>query len=240
MRAKISIRKTTPEPMHYDYQYWLASMLLNRLNNAKEELADFLHANEGYRYYTFSNIIIEEKKRTTKKGIRFERGHFYITALDPDFIEGFVKGLLQEPNFNLGKSEFLVEEVYILERKQIPEICTMKTLSPVYVKTKRLTKDGELMEWDLHPKNGKFHENIHKNLVSRYKERYGKKPKEDHFEIIEILQQKERRYKIKGSYRRCTEMKFKVQGSRELLNLAYNAGLGEKNAMGFGCVGVVR
>jgi CRISPR-associated endoribonuclease Cas6 len=31
-------------------------------------------------------------------------------------------------------------------------------------------------------------------------------------------------------------MEFEVQGSPELLGFAYEAGIGEKNAMGFGCL----
>jgi len=34
-------------------------------------------------------------------------------------------------------------------------------------------------------------------------------------------------------------MKMEVEASPELVEFAYDAGLGEKNAMGFGCVDVV-
>jgi len=34
-------------------------------------------------------------------------------------------------------------------------------------------------------------------------------------------------------------MKMMVEASPELIGFAYDAGLGEKNAMGFGCVDVV-
>ena len=115
----------------------------------------------------------------------------------------------------------------------------MRTLSPIYVKTKRITKEGKLKETDLYPTNGKFHENLHQNLVEKYKAYYGKKPKNDHFEIVEIHTHKEKRNKIKGDYRRCTEMIFDIQGSKELLQFGYEVGFGEKNAMGFGCVEVI-
>ncbi len=39
MRAKISVRKNSGMPLGYDYQYWLASMLLDRLDTADGELA---------------------------------------------------------------------------------------------------------------------------------------------------------------------------------------------------------
>jgi len=49
---------------------------------------------------------------------------------------------------------------------------------------------------------------------------------------------KAKRLKIANNYRRCSLMEFEVQGSTELLEFAYEAGIGEKNAMGFGCLEV--
>lgn len=214
-------------------------MLLHRLKIANEDLANFLHSHTSYKYYTFSNIILNDREKS-REGLQFTKGYFYISSPDEDFIKSFTMGLLKDSEFSLGESKFVVEEIQILKRKEIPKVCTMKTLSPIYVKTNRVTKEGTLKERDLTPRDGKFHENLHKNLVKRYTKRYGRKPKEDHFEIVEIHRQKERRYKIKSSYRRCTEMTFSIHGSQELLQFAYEVGLGEKNAMGFGCVEVIR
>ncbi len=239
LRAKIEIEKISTEPLAYDYQYLLASMLLHRLKSAKGELSSFLHSHTGYKYYTFSNIILEDRIKHNG-GLQFSKGYFYISAIDPDFIEGFVTGLLQEPEFILGRVKFSVKTVSILRKQEIPNKCTMKTLSPIYVKTNRLDDKGNLKEWDLRPQDQKFHENLHKNLCNRYYKRYGRKPKEDHFEITKIHHLKERRNKIKNSYRKCTELKFDVQGSQELLQFAYEVGLGEKNAMGFGCMEVIK
>ena len=224
-------------PLGYDYQYWLASMLIDRLDTADGDLADFLHSHTGFKYYTFSNLKLEDR-RNSNDGLQFDNAHFFLTSPKKDFIEGFASGLLQKPDFNLGHTEFMVKSVEILDGVDFPEKCTMNTLSPIYVKTKREI-DGELKEWDLHPTDGKFYERVHNNLLDRYKEYHGEKPKKDFFDITDIHYHKERRYTVKGDYRRCTEMKFDVQGSEELLEFAYEAGLGEKNAMGFGCVEVV-
>ena len=48
MRAQISVKKTSGMPLGYDYQYWLASMLLDRLGKADGDLADFMHTHTGY------------------------------------------------------------------------------------------------------------------------------------------------------------------------------------------------
>ncbi|MFP4184849.1 MAG: CRISPR-associated endoribonuclease Cas6 [Thermoplasmata archaeon] len=224
-------------PLGYDYQYWLASMLLDRLDTADGDLADFLHSHTGYKFYTFSNLRLEDR-RDSNDGLQFDNAHFFLTSPDKEFIEGFASGLLQEPEFELGHSEFMVKSVEILDGKDVPEKCTMKTLSPIYVKTRRKV-DGELKDWDLYPTDGKFYERLHQNLVDRYEDYYGEKPSKDFFDITNIHHHKERRYTVKGDYRRCNEMKFDIQASKELMKLGYEAGFGEKNAMGFGCVEVV-
>jgi len=236
MRAQISVRKTSGMPLGYDYPYWLASMLLDRLGKANGDLADFMHSHTGYKYYTFSNLVLEDRRRS-KSSLQFDNAHFFLSSPDKKFIQGFASGLLQEPEFNLGHTEFVVKSIEILDKKEVPSRCRMKTLSPIYLKTVREV-DGELKEWDLYAKDGKFHENLHKNLVSRYEEYHGEKPEKDFFEITKIHHFKGRRYTIHGDNRRCSELVFDVQGSPELLQFGYEAGFGEKNAMGFGCVEV--
>ncbi|MEF8848496.1 MAG: CRISPR-associated endoribonuclease Cas6, partial [Candidatus Thermoplasmatota archaeon] len=41
------------------------------------------------------------------------------------------------------------------------------------------------------------------------------------------------------TFRRCSLMTFNLQTTEQLKKFAYNTGLGEKNAMGFGCLEVV-
>ena len=224
-------------PLGYDYQYWLASMLMDRLETADGDLADFMHSHMGYKFYTFSNLILDDRWKSNS-GLQFKNAHFFLTSPDKKFIEGFSSGLLQEPEFNLGHTEFVVKSIEILEEKDVPSKCKMKTLSPIYVKTKREV-DGELKEWDLYANDAKFHENLHKNLVNRYEEYHGEEPSNDHFEITNFDNFKGRRYTIAGDKRRCSELVFDVQGSPELMEFGYEAGFGEKNAMGFGCVEVV-
>ena len=111
-------------------------------------------------------------------------------------------------------------------------------ISPIYVKTLR-SENGKLREFDLYPSEPKFYENLHKNLVERYSEFYGASPEKEHFDIVEVSGIKPKRIKIAGHFRRCSLMRLRIQANPELLEFAYDAGLGEKNAMGFGCVEVV-
>ena len=244
MRSKITLRKTTPAPIHYDYQYGIASMLYNRLAHANIRLANEMHSHQGFKFYTFSNLILGDWI-PARHGLNFTTAHLILSSPDPEFIRSFTEGLLQQPEFYLrsidkGKPRpnLSIERIEILPKACIGEICEFKTVSPIYVKTQRL-QDGVLRDVDLYPKEPKFYENLHVNLVARYREYHGQDVDRDHFEVTSVKNIKAKRIKIADNYRRCSLMEFVVQGSPELLEFAYEAGLGEKNAMGFGCLEVV-
>lgn len=241
MRCKVSIRKISSGPLHYDYQYGLASMLYAKLATSNVELADKTHSKKGFKFYTFSNLILEDRI-PEKNGLNFRKAHFFLSSPDPEFIRSFAEGLLLEPEFFLGNNEnrtsFIIERIEVLPVVQFSNTCTFRTLSPIYLKTLRNQED-RLVEFDLYPKDSKFHENLHKNLVARYEEFYGSKIDKDFFEILNIPDFKPKRVKIENNYRRCSLMDICLSANPELLQFAYDAGLGEKNAMGFGCVNVL-
>ncbi len=238
MRCKVSIKKVSPGPLHYDYQYGLASMLYAKLATSNIELADKTHSKRGFKFYTFSNLILEDRI-PEKNGLNFRTAHFFISSPDPEFIRSFAEGLLLEPEFFLGNNEnrvsFMIERIEVLSVVHFSNKCTFRTLSPIYLKTLRNQED-RLVEFDLYPKDSKFHENLHKNLVARYEEFYGLKIDKDFFEILNIPSFKPKRVKVENNYRRCSLMDIYLSAKPELLQFAYDAGLGEKNAMGFGCV----
>lgn len=214
-------------------------MLYFKLANADIKLANETHAHHGFKFYTFSNLILMNRKHSAT-GLYFERAFFILASPDDRFIKSFAEGLLQQPEFYLdgpdGRANFVIERIEILKEPSLGDECWFKTLSPIYVKTMR--KDNEsLKEVDLYPTEPKFYENLHRNLRERFSEFYNKEPV-DHFDVIETANIKPKRIRIAGSFRRCSLMNLRIQASPELLKFAYDAGLGEKNAMGFGCVDV--
>ncbi|MCX9012353.1 MAG: CRISPR-associated endoribonuclease Cas6 [Candidatus Methanoperedens sp.] len=215
-------------------------MLYFKLAGADIKLANETHSHQGFKFYTFSNLVLMNRK-PSKSGLCFERAFFILSSPDDRFIKSFAEGLLQQPEFYLdgprGRAGFAIERIEILKELSFGDECWFKTLSPIYVKTIRKENES-LREIDLYPTEPKFYENLHRNLVERFSEFYGKAPA-DHFDVVETADIKPKRIKIAESYRRCSLMSLRLQASPELLKFAYEAGLGEKNAMGFGCVEVV-
>ncbi|MDP2765977.1 MAG: CRISPR-associated endoribonuclease Cas6 [Candidatus Methanoperedens sp.] len=238
MRGKITIYNRSKVQIDYNYQYGIASMLYLKLAESDVKLANEMHSHQGFKFYTFSNLTLEDKKQC-RTGLDFDRAHFFLSSPDERFIRSFAEGLLMNPGFYLegvqGRVNFTIERIEILPAPEFGEECTFKTISPIYVKTQR-NVEGKLKEFDLYPSEPKFYENLHKNLIERYSEFYGSPPEKEHFEVVEVSHVKPRRIRIAQDYRRCSLMHLRIQANPELLKFAYDAGLGEKNAMGFGYV----
>jgi len=239
MRVKIVVEKLNNVPLSYDHLYFLSSMLYTRLSESNIKLANETHSHTGFKFYNFSQIIPSGKFLMNKIGIDFSSGYFILSSPDTEFIRSYTEGLLQKPEFNLGDAKFILRSVEILPARSFNgESLRFKTLSPVYVKTKR-ELSGKLVEWDLYPKDGKFYANVQTNLLERFEEFYNKDPEDTHFEITKVHWSKPKRVKIKDNYRRCSLMEFDLSASPELVQFVYDAGLGEKTGVGFGCLEVV-
>ncbi len=143
-------------------------MLYFKLAGADIKLANETHSHQGFKFYTFSNLILINRK-PGKSGLCFEGAFFILSSPDDRFIKSFAEGLLRKPEFYLdgprGKVDFAIERIEILQELSFGDECRFKTLSPIYVKTMR-KENEDLREIDLYPTEPKFYENLHRNLVS--------------------------------------------------------------------------
>lgn len=243
MRARVSIRNPNGDALPFNHLYYLSSMLYHRLAEADVELANEAHEPGEFRQFNFSRVQPDEPYQVIKKedgGLKFDTGHFIITSPDREFIQSYCEGLLKDPEFHLGGCEFLMESVEVLPENGVSERETLRTLSPIYVKTfRRDDETGELKDWDLYPKDGKWYEKLHQNLLRRYEDYHGHPPDKDHFDVTDVRNVNAERETIRNSHRRCTTLTMDLEASKELMRFALDAGLGEKTGMGFGCMEVV-
>ncbi len=230
-------------PLPYDYQYWLAGMLLSKLQSVDVEFASVLHAQTDFKHYTFSYIRTEEQRKQGNgggnRGLEFKEGYFFLSSPDKKFVRSFSEGLLEYPEFQLNGIKMQVSRIEILPRRRFEkQVASFRMLSPLYLKTQR-QEQGRLVEWDLYPTDGKFYENLHSTLTRKYQSFHGSLPANDHFYLRPIGKFKPKRHSIKGNMRRASLMSFNLEAAPELLQFGYEAGFGEKTAMGFGCAEVV-
>lgn len=240
MRAKISFVATNNGMIGYDYQYSLASMIYRKLNEYSPSTADQQHSKFGSKLYTFSGLIGTNPKKH-EEGLAFPNGFFVISSPDSDFVMRISEAFLDHQEFTIrgpaGEALFIAEKVEILKPFFINTKYTFRTMSPIYVKTVREVKNAK-REVDLYPNEPKFYERLHLNLLKKYELFYGQQAV-DHFDFLKVHDVRTKRVRIGESYRRCSLMTAAIEGSKELLKFAYDAGLGEKTAMGFGCIDVI-
>lgn len=239
MRAKFHFSNYNGGFISYDYQYRLASVIYRKLEERSPELAEREHSRFGSKMYTFSGIK-SENRELLKNGIVFHDGYIIISSPDSELITNATESFLDDPAFEIvgdgNSGQFRMERAEILKDPDIKSNCTFRTLSPVYVKTIR-GEGNYRKEVDLYPNEPKFYEILHMNLLRKFELFYGHKPI-DHFDFLGIHSTKTKRVKIDKDYRRCSLLSITVEGSPELLKFAYDAGLGQKTAMGFGCLDI--
>ena len=229
--------KVVKNVIEINYNYYVASFIYRCIQRANPELSLELHKPNSFKFFTFSRIDIPNKRfeiSGDKLVIKSDRVNLYFSTPKVEIAESFVEGLLIKPEVKIGSAEFVLSSVKVLKEHEIGNKVRFATLSPISITT---VKDGKI--YDLYPKDAKFYENLRMNLIKKFIALYGKTPNNCDLKI-KPLKVKPKRIKVKNTYHRCVEMVFNAEGSKELLEIGYKAGFGERNSMGFGMVKVIK
>jgi len=235
MRFKVTLQGNGRVALNHSYH--LASLIYRSIERVNPSLSLELHKPSTFKFFTFSKLMVPKKKFRIVKDEMVVDGeaYFYFSTMRDYIGVCLVEGLLEKPEVKIGNTEFVVSEIKVLKEKEIGKRERFVTLSPVNVTT---VGNGRNRIVDLYPENPKFYENLKNNLVKKYAAFYGREP-EDVEVRFKIIQSKPKRIKLKDTFHRCVEMVFEAEGSKELLEVGYKAGFGERNSMGFGMVKVV-
>ena len=242
MRVKIHLLGSGILP--FDYHYHLSSAMYRYKRIANEDLATRLHYSREIKTFTFSEIIVPNRKVHPKgspnEGIEIKDNRAYLIYSSPskDFVEAVVEGLLAEPELRVGKLKFTVDGVEILKNPDVEwHTVHFRTLSPIVMST----RNAEGKKVPLLPDSKEWYVNLEKNIKHGYEVFYGEEPRGK--VEIEALRVKMKKYefpKEKGGKIQAVHGHFIFRGSPELIRFAYEAGVGERGAMGFGCLEVVK
>ena len=241
MRLEIALSPLTEKPViDLNHSYHLASLIYRSIGRSDSSLSLELHRPNTFKFFTFSRLMVPGKRfRITgdKMVVESKEIHFFFSTLRDEIAVKLVEGLLEKPEVKVGEAEFVVSEIRVMEEKEVGEKEKFVTLSPVNVTTAEHS-NGKNRIIDLYPDNPRFYENIRRNLIKKYVAFYGKEPSDARMELT-VLKSKPKRIRVKNTFHRCVEMVFVAEGSKELMEVGYKAGWGERNSMGFGMVKVV-
>ena len=233
--------------MPFDYHYLLSSAMYHYKEIANRELAAKLHYSRSIKAYTFSEIIVPNRKirKEAPKGIEILDDYSYIIYTSPvkEYVEAVVEGMLSEPTLRVGRLKFIVERIEVLETPNVSwDNVLFRTISPIVLYT---SSDGKRKDKPLFPSDTRWYVNLEKNIKHSYEETYGEAPRGKI--VIETLHSKPKKYlfrkvengEMKEGAIHAVHGHFRFRGTPELIRFAYESGVGERGAQGFGCVDVV-
>ncbi len=224
--------------------YLLQAMVYNLFSS---ELGAFLH-DQGYVYekrhfklFVFSWLRGEGKPRTEGSRLCFS------SPLSLDIASPFLHVLqdvafhaLSSLHLRLGNNELRCSGVEVFENEVEEKSITLRTLSPITCYSTLLRPEGKKFTVYHEPEDSFFQEILQGNLEKKFRLIFPEEP----------LPSGKVRLLPRGRYfRKISRFRpedpvpikgysgiFTLEGPRELLQIALDAGLGAKNSAGWGCV----
>ncbi len=248
MRVKLTFlasNRNTMLPLNYNHA--VAGLIYRTVGNASEEFAARLH-DEGFeadrrrfKLFTFSRLFVN-RRRVIGDRMMLEAPEVSLQVSSPvgDFIEHFVSGLFQSERFNIAGAEFGLSEAETIAPPEFSERMTFRALAPITEAVRDEQNRVRYLNLD-----DDWSEIIGRNLVRKYQALYGREPSDSRLhwewdeEYIAGQAKRNRRPSVlievsKGIKVRGWLAPFHVEGSKELIEIGYEAGFGKSNAMGFG------
>jgi CRISPR-associated endoribonuclease Cas6 len=257
MRFRIALfvdKKAFGNRLPLSYQYELSSFVYRAIACADTGYASWLHENgfnlngKMFKLFTFSNLIVSQYGIEKEQGllrIDSDRVEWQISFLPEKSTEKFVHGLFSEQEFQIGDKksvvQFKVERIEMLPPPQFEPEMSFRTLSPVCISIRQETRKYPLYISPEDPEASNF---ILNNLLNKYLAFYGK-PYEGNidFDFRVTSQPKAKLITIKIGTEQESNIRgflfdFRIKAPEELMRIMYESGLGEKNSIGFGMIGI--
>ena len=257
MRLNLTLHFERPFLIPYNYPRYLYSFLIHAISLADEEVAERVHNNKRDIKFVASKLLPVGEVKRTRDGLLVESGtvRLYVGSPEATLLRGIFEGLrLGTGKLHLKGQRLLHFEAELEKPPKNLSGKLFRTLSPVSVYHNN--PPNGFRQWDLSPvgqPNSPFENEpevwkrlVFENLRSKYMMVYGE-PHEGDFEIeVSPKSVKSKMFRIKrnnktGEYTkvRAWEFEFRMRGEERFLRVAYDLGLGMRNAHGFGMIGVV-
>jgi CRISPR-associated endoribonuclease Cas6 len=231
------------------YNHLLQGLIYANLDRA---LSEWLHE-KGHAYgarrfklFTFSRLFGKREMRNGR--VRFDGpAHFYLSAVDSEVLGSFAEHLLTKPAVRLGSAECRVAEVGVEPEPRIDPAkpVLVKAISPITAYSTLQAPNGRKKTYYYAPQEKEWSEALVANIARKAK------ALEWAADVDEDLKGAYMKpYKVKSGDQKILDFKgtvikgwtglYEVKLPEPYFRLAYDAGLGSKNAAGFGMVGVIR
>lgn len=239
MRIRITLESTQPVTLPLSYNHILQGVIYHHLSPS---LATFLHE-KGYRndrkvFRMFCFSRLEGQFNINKGNITFH-GPFSFLLCSPvdDVLSQFASSILRQ-EMELNGQSATVTAIEVQTKQIQDEAITITMLSPVTLYT-TFEQFGKKKTYYYTPHEAEFNDLLHKNLVDKYQAFY---PDSDPTRFntvtltpLNVRKGHERVVHYKNFIIKGWTGSYRLEGHPELLQFAYQTGLGGKNSQGFGC-----
>lgn len=257
MRVKFELESvnTTYLDLYYHYNLSKAIYKLFQFNSStfKEFLKDsqFVIEPKKLNFYTFG-LIFDHVKVIEKSSLFFPNGNASLIVSFPDFSQYFqyINNQLSFNSINIGKTEFSLNNSTIVDTLDVSEMNDLKLLSPMVMSTTINIGEKQTSYYlryfdDIADQNAC----ITNHLRRKYFLLYGKQSEgvvEIEWDEVFIKHKESIRKKLTYNLAiECEESRiqlignklpFSIKGDKDLIQLGFDCGFGEKTSYGFGIV----
>jgi CRISPR-associated endoribonuclease Cas6 len=243
MRLKLYLgRRREPFMVPPHYNYFVQSLIYRHLD---EHLATQLH-HEGFgegtkrfRYFTFSRLMGDFQREGER--LIFPRGAtLYIASPNSAFLESLVLHLLAQGELPIGDERVPLHKIEVVPPSEYQPEVILKALSPITLR-ETLRQPGERYTYYYTPQEPDFSERIISNLREKVRIWHGRDIPPGDASCTPYAVDSEKNFHMvnfKGTWVKGWSGLYRFHAPPDYFQMALDAGLGERNSGGFGCVEV--
>jgi len=198
--------------------------------------------NKQFKLFTFSRILQHGYKVGEYLNFGKNISIQWSSPLD-ELIKDFVSNLQKHP-IRLGRNTIRLNNVAYIQRPQLFNRINFRTLSPVTMHT-TLIDSGERIVHYYKPTDHRLNKLLTENAIDKYNAwaLYTNKPLLTNGRLtLKIVKWNPKHNIVYVKYKDTEIMgwtgQFILVGTPELINIVYDAGLGDKNSQGFGMIDI--
>jgi CRISPR-associated endoribonuclease Cas6 len=243
MRLKLYLgQRHQPFEVPAHYNYFVQSLIYRHLD---EHLATLLHDSgfgEGtkrFRYFTFSRLMGDFQREGDR--LIFPRGALlYIASPNSAFLESLVLHLLAQGELRISDARIPLRKIETVPSPAYQPEVILRAISPITLR-ETLRQPGERYTYYYTPQEPDFSERIISNLREKVRIWHGRDIPPGDAACLPYAVDRERNFHMvnfKGTWVKGWSGLYRFRAPREYFEMALDAGLGERNSGGFGCVEV--
>jgi CRISPR-associated endoribonuclease Cas6 len=240
MRIKIILEPQSGEvTLPAQYNYVIQSLIYRTFSEGfAQKIHDvgFKFEKRTFKLFTFSRIL-EKGEQQDDKLVFKKQISFYFSSPFLDIVEDIGKGAITSTNVSLFRQTLSISGIEVITPPKFGGSNLIKMLSPVTMHSTLKKPDGTKKAYYYKPNEKEFSKLIEENAKKKYALVKGENTKDlslelkpVHFSVKENLCV----IKFKQTPIEAYTGIFELSGSKELIGVTYDAGLGDRNPGGFG------